>query len=168
MITVTGPESSGKTTIARFLAEACNMCYATEYARQFLNRTNGDYKQEDLVHIAEGQLGIISELKPRCVNGLVIDTGPIVLRVWSQWKYGQVSVELEDVLSQFKTDLFILCKPDIPWEYDPLRESKSDRDALYSLYEEYVLATGVPHLVAESSGEGRQISVLEQLRFIYF
>lgn len=140
------------------------MCYVPEYAREYLDRTGGHYSQEDLPDIAQGQLRQISESLTRCSGGVVTDTGQVVLRVWSQWKYGIVSEQLEAVLGQFKTDLFILCKPDIPWEFDPLRESMTDRDALYSMYEEYILQSGVPHLVAEGRGDGRHLSVLERMR----
>jgi len=31
-------------------------------------------------------------------------------------------------------DLFLLCKPDLPWEADPLRENPDDREELYQRY----------------------------------
>jgi nicotinamide riboside kinase len=31
-------------------------------------------------------------------------------------------------------DFYFLCKPDIPWIYDPLRESPNEREELYKIY----------------------------------
>ena len=54
-IVITGPESSGKTTLTKALAKAFKTGYTEEYSREYLN-CNSKYKQEDLLKIAQGQL----------------------------------------------------------------------------------------------------------------
>ena len=55
-----GPESSGKTTLAKHLARHYNTVWAPEFAREYLqNKWNNERKiceQKDIIPIAEGQI----------------------------------------------------------------------------------------------------------------
>ena len=55
-ITITGPESSGKTTLARQLAEAFDTLWVPEYAREYIDQLNRPYRESDLLEIAKGQV----------------------------------------------------------------------------------------------------------------
>lgn len=67
---------------------------------------------------------------------LVCDTGPEVIYVWSEVKYGQVAPSVREALRQVKYDLTLLCAPDLPWTYDPQREhpEASDRWKIFERY----------------------------------
>jgi nicotinamide riboside kinase len=39
-------------------------------------------------------------------------------------------------------DHYFLCKPDIPWEPDELRESEHERDQLFAIYEQMIIELG--------------------------
>jgi nicotinamide riboside kinase len=55
-IIVTGPESSGKTTLCNALSKHFNLPFSKEYAREYLNTLKRDYNPDDLLKIAKGQL----------------------------------------------------------------------------------------------------------------
>ena len=55
-IAVTGPESSGKTTLCTALEEHYQVPHIPEYARTYLEQTQGQYQCSDLDIIAQGQL----------------------------------------------------------------------------------------------------------------
>ena len=59
-IAITGPESSGKTTLCKSLSEHFETPYITEFSRTYLENKNASYKQDDLDKIAEGHLKLIS------------------------------------------------------------------------------------------------------------
>ena len=61
IITIVGPESSGKTTLARQLAAELGCPWVPEYAREYLQASGGYYDEADLDVIAEGQMAVISE-----------------------------------------------------------------------------------------------------------
>ena len=61
VITIVGPESSGKTTLASALANQLGCLWVPEYARTYLDQLERSYDFEDLVHIAEGQRRSINE-----------------------------------------------------------------------------------------------------------
>lgn len=56
VITIVGPESSGKTTLAEQLAGALGSRWVPEYARVYLENLDRPYVFEDLREIAMGQL----------------------------------------------------------------------------------------------------------------
>jgi nicotinamide riboside kinase len=65
---------------------------------------------------------------------VVYDTEVLVLKIWSDFKYGSCSKLILDELSQQKIDLYLLCAPDIPYEEDILRENPNDRVELFEIY----------------------------------
>ena len=78
-IIVTGPESSGKTTLCKALSKHFKISYSKEYAREYLEKLNRDYTQEDLIKIAKGQL--------HAENGIqLLDTDLITIKIWSKYK----------------------------------------------------------------------------------
>lgn len=60
IITIVGPESSGKTTLARKLAAYLGCPWVPEYAREYLEGLGRRYEEADLKEIAAGQLEAIS------------------------------------------------------------------------------------------------------------
>ena len=50
---VSGPECSGKTTLAKNLSNEYNLKLVKEYARDFLNKNKNFYEYKDLIKIAD-------------------------------------------------------------------------------------------------------------------
>ena len=132
-IAITGPESSGKTTLCSLLSQHYNVSYIPEFARAYLEKTQGIYKQLDLDYIAQGQLKSLLSFKDKMA---ICDTDFTVLEIWSKYKYNNVSEIIRELLNKDLFDLHILCTPDIPWEEDPLRENSNTRGELFELYKE--------------------------------
>ena len=130
-VAITGPESSGKTTLSVALADYFKVDSIPEFARAFLEQSGGEYDQSDLDIIAKGQLESILSKKNEVI---ISDTDFMVLEIWSQYKYGNVSAYISDLVQKDFFDLHILCSPDIPWEEDPLRENPDNREALFEMY----------------------------------
>jgi nicotinamide riboside kinase len=126
-IAFTGPESSGKTTLAVWLSSFLELPFIAEYARTYLFEKT-DYRQEDLDLMASKQVA----LWPK--GGLIADTEMHVFQVWSQVKYAEVSPLIGELLKEQHFDHYFLCAPDIPWHPDPLRENPDDRQQLFEFY----------------------------------
>lgn len=151
-IAITGPESSGKTTLCKALAAYYGVGYIPEYARTYLEKTKGKYEQSDLDHIARGQYDNLINAPG---DLLICDTDFHVIEVWSAYKYESVSSYISLLLQEDLFDLHILCKPDIPWDPDPLRENPEDRDFLF---ERYIAALEKHHknyIIVEGSSDKR-------------
>lgn len=133
-IILTGPESSGKTTLARQLAHHFECGWVSEYARTYLNDLDRSYSQADLYQIALGQYQLEQEFASLNPPFLICDTSFLVLKIWSLYKYGDCHPFILQQVEQSTQDLYFLCAPDIPWEADPLRENPNNRQELYDIY----------------------------------
>jgi len=60
-------------------------------------------------------------------------------------------------------DAYWLCKPDIPWASDPLRENQNDRMRLFKLYQSLLDELKVPFIILEGSHDKRILAALEYL-----
>lgn len=147
-IIVTGPESSGKTTLCKKLSKHFKIPFTKEFAREYLNVLSRDYSQDDLLKIAKGQLA--SEH-----NFQLLDTDLITIKIWSEYKYGNCEKWILDTIEKQKTEkrFYLLCKPDIPWEADPQRENPNDREELFEIYKKETESFGHDYFVVE--GENR-------------
>ncbi len=135
-IVVTGPECSGKSTLSKELAEKLDEPWVSEYAVEYLNQRTGAYQSEDLVAIAYGQLKQIHSAVPMARRYLIIDTGIEVIDLWHRDKIGPLPEELATLRQRWQPDMYLLCKPDIPYEPHPLREDEHRRDELFGKYQE--------------------------------
>ena len=143
-IIATGPESSGKTTLCKALSEHFNIPFNKEYARKFLNNLEREYNQNDLLAIAEGQLASEHSFK-------LLDTDLITIKIWSNYKYGNCEKWIIKQIEKQKSEkrIYLLCKPDIPWQADPLRENPTDREELFEIYKQELENLGLTYFIVE-------------------
>lgn len=145
-ILITGPESSGKSHLVKSLASHFNGAYVKEYVREYMGEST-EYTQADLMKIAQGQVDSENQVERKNVKMLFCDTGPEVIKIWSQVKYGNVVPELEVLYNKHTYDFILLCKPNIPWVADPLRENPDNREELFQLYHELIDGSKTSYIV---------------------
>ena len=130
-IIITGPESSGKTTLCEQLSNHFNIPFTKEFARSYIDNLDRIYMIGDLLSIGKEQLK--SEL-----NSQLLDTDLITLKIWSEYKYGSCDKWILDKIEKQKTEkrFYLLCSPDIPWQADKQRENPNDREELFKIYKQ--------------------------------
>ena len=161
-IAFTGPESSGKTTMAELIAEAYSTSFIPEYAREFL-KDKTTYTLADLDVIAKQQIELCKASK----NTLVIsDTEMAVMIIWSQEKFKEVSPIIQSYWESQDFDHLFLCAPDIPWEADKLRENPLDRERLFQLYEVVLENSKKPFTILKGTIEQRIIACKKQMELL--
>lgn len=153
-IVITGPESSGKTTLFEWIMHNYDLNMVQEWSRIYLNNRNNQYNKDDLYEIALLQSWeekqYIMDTKP-----MVCDTDLLTIHLWHTIKYNSVN---EDILAMWRNhipDYYLLCKPDMPWEVDPLRENPRDRDKLFNIYLDEIINWQVPHIILEGNPSQR-------------
>ena len=99
-------------------------------ARKYLNERKTKYNQDDLLKIAKGQL--FSEK-----DNIILDTDLITIKKYGvyinsnfcePWILDQIEKQKQE------SRIYLLCKPDIAWKPDPLRENRNNRMELFDIY----------------------------------
>ncbi len=158
-VAFTGPESSGKTTLANLIAEFYTTSFISEYAREFL-KDKKNYSQEDLDTIAKKQVALCKgSLNPL----LISDTEMSVMYIWSLEKFKNVSPTIQLLLEEQNFDHLFLCAPDIPWEKDELRENPFDRQRLFELYKDLLVKKRIPFSVIKGELNTRFLACKTQI-----
>jgi len=168
-VVIIGPESTGKSTLCSLLAAHYHTIWCKEYAREYLLNNGTDYTFEDLLTIARGQLLLQDEAeksiknRQKVIGGselpgatvhhtssitqlLFIDTDMYVMKVWCEYVFGKCHQFILDEIVQLHYDLYLLCKPDIAWVKDELREYPDEkvRIELYHIYRDILINQNVP------------------------
>ena len=153
-IVITGPESSGKSTLADFLSNAFSLPLVGEAARAYLAGKQKPYTQEDVRNIAVIQAE--DEANACLVNQVVIcDTDLLTILIWQKEKYGAWDQEFYNKWNINENKLYLLCAPDIPWVPDPLRENPDDRERLFEIHLELLKQHNRQYEVISGSEEQR-------------
>lgn len=154
-IYITGPESTGKTSLCKALATHYACAWVPEYARQYLTETGGEYDYSDLEAISVGQMEWQNNFERAAKKMLILDTGQEVLHIWSSHKYGKVDESITERLKEQAGALHLLCSPDLTWEPDALRESAHERDILFEKYETLLTKHNLEYGIIEGQGMAR-------------
>ncbi len=129
IVVLTGPESCGKTTLAKQLARHYGVPWIAEQARAWLEARGGDYAYADLRRIADLQWRAERELSPSA-NLVILDTDLLTIRIWSEVRFGRCDPWIVKRCKSEPAKRYLLAMPDLPWIPDPLRENPYDRDRL--------------------------------------
>ena len=160
-IVLTGPESTGKSTLTRLLAEKYNAPFVDEIARDYLNSLNRKYVYNDLVGIAKMQILAEKNLENKNSPIVFLDTDLIVTKIWFLHCYGKFPSFVDKHLKNNKNVYHLLCYYDLPWEPDPLRENPDIRDVLFEKYRFEIEKYSYPYGIVKGIGINREENALK-------
>ena len=175
-IVIIGPESTGKSTLSKQLAEHYKTIWCPEFAREYLLKYGMNYTYDNLLTIAKGQLALEDKYESEVRSQksvawnilthdsrltthhslLFIDTDMYVMKVWCEFVFGNCHRFILDQIVEREYDLYLLCNTDLPWEKDELREypDLETRKKLYLVYKDLMINQAVPW--ADISGNNEQ------------
>jgi len=157
-IAIIGPESTGKSTLTKGLAQYFDEPFLPEYGRKYLEENGRQYEKSDLLKISKGMLQAEQEQAKNANQFLFCDTDLIMMKVWYEVKYGECHPWVLNQLKSNPYDYYLLCAPDLPWQSDPLRENPNIREELFERYQkeledygfEYAVITGIEERLARA------------------
>ena len=148
-IVFTGPECSGKTDLSIYIAQKYSFGYVKEVAREYLEKSNNIYGYESMTAIAKYQIAE-EQFIDQNYDSICCDTDLLTIIIWSEEKFGKVDPYIIELWKADLPDLYFLCAPDIPWEYDPQRENPFDRDRLFEIHKMILQSNSLPfHVVSK-------------------
>ena len=152
---IIGPESTGKSSLARYLARRYKGTCVPEYARTYVEQKGTtEVTYEELCEIAKHQVDELSAISSQPSDNLYFfDTELIVTKVWFDYAFGRVPEWLNDAIRRYPMDTYLLTYPDIPWVPDPARSNGSDaiRMELFERYEAEIESLNIPYYIIKHS-----------------
>ncbi|MFW5792908.1 MAG: AAA family ATPase [Bacteroidota bacterium] len=165
-IAITGPESTGKSTLTKSLAGYYNSKFVKEFARDYLYHLERDYNSDDLLFIAKNQLK--SENQVLCGNDkfLFVDTELINIKIWSLHKYGFCDSWILDNIKKQDYSLYLVCDVDIPWTFDTLRENPDRREYFRNWFIRELEYYGFPYKIISGNESERLEKAINYIEHI--
>ena len=162
-VAVIGPESTGKSELCQRLSAHYETEWVPEFARFYIDRLDRPYEKDDLRIIAETQLTWEDDKAEYANEYLFCDTNLIVIKIWSDHKYGETDPWIEEQLASRKYDFYLLPNIDIPWRPDPQREHPQLRKHFFQVYEDYLKENDLSYAIVSGIEGKRKKSALEAI-----
>lgn len=153
-IVLTGSESTGKTTLARQLAEQLGAAWVPEYARSYALRKGSELLESDVEPIARGQLAAESRALMTGAPLVVFDTDLLSTAVYAE-HYFSWCPEWVRRATLHRSGLYLLLDVDVPFVSDPTRGPASRRGELHARFVRALAEAGVAHMLIGGSWEDR-------------
>ena len=169
-IALFGPESTGKTTLARQLAEYYKTEWVPEFARDYLQEKWEASHQictiDDMLPIAYGQTKLENERTLLANKYLFCDTNLMVTKVFSEVYYNYCDPMLDEAARKHEYDLFFLTDIDVPWEKDDLRDKAEGRESVFAVFKQSLIDNNKPFIILSGDKELRlkkAITIIDDL-----
>jgi len=153
-IVLTGPESVGKSTLTCQLAKYYKAPSVSEIARKYVEDLDRPYNLDDVFNIAKMQIEQEQEFEKNS-DLLFVDTDLIITKIWLKRVFDIVPDWIDDYLRNKPADFHLLCYPDLPWEYDPVRENPEIRIELFDEYKAEIEKLDIPYFIVTGENEER-------------
>ena len=169
-IALFGPESTGKTTLAKQLAAHYDTAWTPEFARDYLQQ-KWDKEQKicdvsDMLPIAYGQVQLENKNLAVANKYLFCDTNLLVTEVFSEVYYNYCDPLLQKAAQEHEYDLFFLTDIDVPWEKDDLRDKPEGRESIFEIFKQSLISNKKPFITLSGDKELRlkkAITIIEDL-----
>lgn len=158
-IVLFGPESTGKTVLAKALAAHYKTGFVREYSRAYALKKKE--KQEilteaDVMLIARGQMELENELAAKSEKLLICDTNLLETKVYAEVYYdGFYNEDLTSYAIKNTYDLYFLTYIDVPWEADEVRDKPNERESMFKAFKTALIEYNKPYVLLEGSFEER-------------
>jgi NadR type nicotinamide-nucleotide adenylyltransferase len=145
-ICLVGPESVGKSTLARDLAQVYNAGLVTEYGRTISEIKNNKLEKEDFLQIVKGRDALENSMQ-KLYPISFIDTDGYTTSLFSSLYLSEkdskkIEYELELSAKYDNYDLYLVLSPDINWVNDGFRVAGNQRVEMFDKIVDYLSKNG--------------------------
>ena len=172
-IVLFGPESTGKSSLAKFLASHYKTHYVEEYARQYLqekwDKSGKVCEKKDIIPISKGQIKNENIISKKANRILFCDTDLLTTALYSRLYFnGYCDAELDKFSKDNYYDLYLLMDVDIEWVKDDLRDRPNERAELFRLFKKSLIENNKNYTIISGNFKKRIKTSIEFIdNFLY-
>lgn len=154
-VALLGPESTGKTTLARRLADHFQTNLVPEYARQMAEARGRPFEARDIDTIARAQIAAEASLSRAANRILVCDTDARAVRMWSERLFDRCPPWITEAATTRRYDLTLVTAPDVPFVGQAALDRPEMRRAFHARCVEEARATSDRVVLVSGSWDDR-------------
>lgn len=168
-ICIVGAESTGKTTLARALAEHYRTHWVPEYGRVYSEEMlarDGAYHwtSKDFAHIASTQCEHEEALAREANRVLVCDTDAFATGIWHRRYMGSRCEDVEKIAAaQKRPDLYLLADVKTPFVQDGTRDGEAIREWMHRTFVEELAKDRRPFVEVSGTHDERMRQATERI-----
>lgn len=152
-----GPESTGKTTMAKMMAEQYHTTWVPEAARGLL--VSNDFSVDDIIHIGITHDTDIAEKSAIANKILFCDTDALTTQIYAHRYLGFVPSVLFQLEQKTIYDIYFLMDIDTPWVADDLRDNGEKREEMMQLFKTQLEKRNISYILISGDYNEREIKV---------
>jgi NadR type nicotinamide-nucleotide adenylyltransferase len=160
-VCVTGPECTGKTTLAAQLASQYETVWVPEYSREYALAVGRPLTRDDVEPIGRGQIANEERLIASAKRMIVFDTDLISTIVYARYYYDHVPEWIASEARARRSGLYLLHDIDVPFVRDAARDDAEDREAHFELFKRTLEEHGAEVVLIRGGWEKRRERAVE-------
>jgi NadR type nicotinamide-nucleotide adenylyltransferase len=162
-IAVVGPESTGKSTMAAYLAKHYHTAWVPEYAREYCEKLTEPCTWQDEINMFYGQLDLEKAILPQANKMLICDTTFITVKIWSDYTFDRSPQQVLDELPKHPYDYYLLLDIDLPWAEDPLRDFPHMREHFMNIWQKELQALNAEYAIISGTDDERYKNAVDAI-----
>jgi len=152
-----GPESTGKSTMAKHFAKLYKTEFVPEVSRELI--TSNDFTIDDIIKIGETQTQRIID-KSRVANKfLFCDTDLITTEIYCRHYLKEIPPVLFELERKIKYDHYFLFDIDVPWVADEIRDLGHRRQEMFEVFRAELDNRKIKYQLVKGDFEERELTI---------
>ena len=160
-----GPESTGKSTMAKKMATHYQTEFVPEVAREIVSSNN--FTLDDIVRIAKAQNERVKEKMKTANKLLFCDTDLITTQIYCRHYLKTVPVILYELENEIKYDQYFLFDIDVPWVADGLRDLGTKRMEMFQTFEMELSNRKICYQLVTGTWGDREKAITKRLDMLF-
>jgi HTH-type transcriptional regulator, transcriptional repressor of NAD biosynthesis genes len=161
-----GPESTGKSVMAKKMAAHYHTEWVPEVAREFI--TTNNFRREDIIMIGRAQTERIFEKARKANKVLFCDTDVITTQIYSRQYLKVVPPVLYELEKMVQYNLYFLFDIDVPWVNDGLRDlgSEPERERMFTIFKHELDKRNIPYVHVQGNWDEREKIITREINML--
>lgn len=159
-----GPESTGKSTMARRMAALYHTAFVPEVARELV--TSNDFTVEDIIKIGTAQTQRVKEKEKTANKFLFCDSDLITTQIYSMYYLKEIPPILRDLEKDITYDQYFLFDIDVPWVADGLRDLGHNRKEMFEIFKNELKKRSITYTLVQGSWKEREEIIISRLKLL--